>query len=131
MLFRSDPIYDTGDNYPLYTDGKRWDGPFNVPIVRALITQGQTKTSQQGFYNSDLLHLTINSTDMEKLIPGIMENPDDVGRHRVVWKGEVWRPYQAQQKGIIAENFTLLAIDLTQVMPDELINDPQFLQYAK
>ena len=55
-----DPIYDTGDNYPLYTDGKRWDGPFNVPIVRALITQGQTKTSQQGFYNSDLLHLTIN-----------------------------------------------------------------------
>jgi hypothetical protein len=125
-----DPIYDTGDSLPSYTGGKVWDGPYTVPIVRALITQGQTKTSQQGFYNADLLHLTVNSPDMEKLIPGIMANPDDLGRHRVVWKNEVWRPYQAQQKGIVAENFTLLSIDCIQVMPEELVNDPQFLEYA-
>lgn len=130
VLTEVDPIYDTGDNLPSFTGGKMWDGPFTVPIVRAVIKQGQTKTSQQGFYNADLLHLTVNSTDMEKLVPGIMNNPDDVGRHRIVWKGEVWRPYQAQQTGVVAEGFVLLSIDCTQVMPEELVNDPQFLSYA-
>lgn len=125
-----DPIYDTGDNYPLYTDGKQYTGPFTVPVIKAVITQGQTKTSQQGFYNADILHLTLNSKDAEALIPGIMNNPDDLGRDRVVWKGEVWRPYQAQQKGIIENDWSLLTIELTQVMPEELVNDPQFLSYA-
>lgn len=125
-----DPIYDVGDNYPLYNGGKRYKGPYSLPVVKAVITQGQTKTSQQGFYNADLLHLTVNSTDMEKLIPGSMFNPDNIDRDRVVWKGEVWRPYQAQQKGIVAENFTLLTIELIQVMPEELQYDMDFLSYS-
>ena len=125
-----DPIYDTGTNYPDYDGGKRYTGPFSIPIVRAIIKQGQTKTSQQGFYNADLLHLTVNSTDMEKLIPGSMFNPDDIDRDRVVWKGEIWRPFQAQQAGIVAENFTLLTIDLIQVMPEELQYDMDFLNYS-
>lgn len=125
-----DPIYDVGDSLPTYTGGKIWDGPYSLPIVRAIIKQGQAKTSQLGFYNSDMLHLTVNSVDIEKLVPNIMTNPDDLGRHRTVWKGEVWRPYQAQQLGVVAEKFTLLAIDCIQVMPEEMVNDPQFLQYA-
>ena len=125
-----DPIYDTGDSLPSFTGGKKWLGPYTVPIVRAIIEQGQSKTSQQGFYNADLLHLTVNAVDMEKLVPGIMNNPDDTGRHRIIWKGEVWRPFQSQQKGVVAEGFTLLALDCIQVMPEELVNDVQFLQYA-
>lgn len=125
-----DPIYDTGSNYPLYTGGKRYTGPFSIPVVRAVITQGQTKTSQQGFYNADLLHLTLNYTDIEKLIPGIMDQPDNLDRDRVVWKGEVWRPFQAQQKGIVGDKWALLTIELTQLMPDELVNDIDFLSYA-
>lgn len=130
ILTQVDPIYDVGDNVPDYTGGKVWNGPYSLPIVRAIIKQGQTKTSQQGFYNADLLHLTVNATDMEKLLPGIMENPDDLGRHRAVWKNEVWRPFQAQQTGVVAEGFVLLSIDLIQVMPEELVNDPQFLDKA-
>lgn len=125
-----DPIYDVSGIPDNGINGKIWYGPYEVPIVRAIITQGQTKTSQQGFYNADLLHLTVNSTDMNNLIPNIMENPDDLGRHRIVWKDEVWRPYQAQQKGVVAENFTLLSIDCIQVMPEEMVNDPQFLDKA-
>lgn len=125
-----DPIYDVGDNYPDYNSGKIWNGPYSLPVVRAIITQGQTKTSQQGFYNADLLHLTLNSPDIEKLIPGIMANPDDLGRHRIVWKDEVWRPYQSQQKGVVSEGFVLLTIDCTQVMPEELVYDQQFLDKA-
>ena len=125
-----DPIYDVSDGSDGAVSGRMWYGPYDLPIVRAVITQGQAKTSQLGFYNSDFLHLTVNSTDMEKLIPNIMENPDDLGRHRVVWKGETWRPYQAQQRGVVAEKFTLLSIDCIQVMPEEMVNDPQFLDVA-
>ena len=125
-----DPVYDTGDSLPTFTGGKVWVGPYTVPIIRAVITQGQAKTSQMGFYNADFLHLTVNATDMERFSPGIMNSPDDTGRHRIVWKGEVWRPYQAQQKGVVAEGFTLLSLDCIQVMPEELVNDPQFLDYV-
>lgn len=130
VLTQVDPIYDVGNNVPDYTGGKVWNGPYLLPVVRAVIKQGQTKTSQQGFYNADLLHLTVNATDMEKIIPKVMLNPDDIDRDRVVWKNEVWRPFQAQQTGVVAEGFVLLSIDLIQVMPEELVNDQQFLDKA-
>jgi len=125
-----DPIYDVGDNITSGTNGKIWTGPFPIPVIRAVIEQGATGQSQQGFYNADKLHLTLNALDIEKIAPGTMENPDFQDRSRVVWKGEVFRPYQSQQRGIINETFTLLAVDLVQVMPEEMQNDPQFQQYA-
>lgn len=130
ILTAVDPIYDVGNNLPLFTGGKKWNGPYSLPVVRAVIKQGQTKTSQQGFYNSDLLHLTINAADIEKLVPGAMLNPDSIDRDRVVWKGQVWRPFQSQQTGVVAEGFVLLSIDLIQVMPEELQYDMDFLNYS-
>jgi hypothetical protein len=125
-----DPIYDVGDSYLTGSGGKVWYGPFSVSVISARLQQGDTKISQQGFYNADYLHLTINANDIEKASPGTMANPDFQDRSRVVWKGQVYRPYKSQQVGLISETFTLLAVDLVQVMGDELINDPQFLQYA-
>jgi hypothetical protein len=125
-----DPIYDVGGDPVHEVGGKVWKGPFVLPVVRAVITQGQVKTSQMGYYNADLLHLTLNAVDIEKITPGVMDNPDAQDRSRVVWKGEVFRPYQSQQRAIISENFVLLSIDLIQVMPEELVNDPTFAAYT-
>jgi hypothetical protein len=74
--------------------------------------------------------LTLNAFDIEKIAPGTMYNPDFQDRSRVVFKGEVFRPIKSQQVGLITENFVLLAVDLVQVMPEEMQNDPQFSQYA-
>jgi len=125
-----DPIYDVGDSYLTGSGGKVWFGPYVIPIIRAVIQQGDSKTSQQGFYNADYLHLTINALDIEKIAPGTMANPDNRDRDRVIWKGQVFRPYKSQQSGIISENFVLLTVDLVQVMPEEMVNDPQFTQYV-
>jgi hypothetical protein len=126
-----DPIYDVGDNLANgATHGKMWKGPFELPTIRTVITQGSVKISQYGFYNADSLHITLNAVDIEKLVPGTMMNPDDLGRARFIWKNEVWRPYTVQQAGIVSETFTLLTLDCLQVMPEEMVNDPQFADYA-
>jgi len=124
-----DPIYDVGYGVPA-PGGRTWIGPFTIPLIKAVISQGTTKVSESGFYNADTLHLTINSKDIEGIAPGTMMNPDDSNRSRVVWKNEVYRPYNVQQKGIISEGFVLLVVDCMQVMPEEMVNDPQFATYA-
>lgn len=126
-----DPIYDVGGPNPAYPAGGRiWYGPYKLPLIKAVIGQGSTKISQAGLYNADTLHLTINAKDIEKILPGVMENPDDQNRSRVVWKNQVFRPFNVQQKGIISEGFVLLTVECSQVMPEEMVNDPQFLQFA-
>jgi len=128
-----DPIYDVGDGVSVSGGGRKWYGPYNLPIVRAVIAQGSAKTSQAGFYKADELHLTINIDDLNNIDPNLESQIYNIGQQdksRVVWKGQVYRPYLTQQRGIVAENYTLLAIDCIQVMPEELVNDPQFLQYA-
>jgi hypothetical protein len=125
-----DPIYDVAFAPSRHAGGREWSGPYTIQVVRAVIKQGDSGISQAGFYNSDTLHLTLNSDDIEAISPGTMANPDFQDRSRIIWKGEVWRPYNAQQLGIIGERYTLLSVDCKQVMPDEMVNDPQFEQYA-
>lgn len=118
-----DPIYDTGN--PEY--GRSWRGPFKLPIIRAIITQGQVPQSDRGFYNTDTLHLTVNSRDIDNIDPNVIANLDVKNRGRLVWKNQVYRPYYVQQRGIIAERFTLVVLDCMQVSPEEMVNDWQFL----
>lgn len=126
-----DPIYDVGGLVPIDpTKGRKWSGPYKIPVVKAVISQGSTKISQAGFYNADTLHLTLNSKDIEAIVPGVMTNPDDQNRSRIVWKNQVYRPFNVQQRGIISEGFVLLTVECQQVMPEEMVNDPQFLSYT-
>jgi hypothetical protein len=121
-----DPIYDTGSS----TEGLVWRGPYKLPVVRAVISQGQVPQSERGFYNTDTLHLTLNGRDITTIDPTVLENPDIQNRGRILWKGELFRPYGIQQRGIIAERFTLLVVDCVQMAPEELVNSTQFLDYA-
>jgi hypothetical protein len=125
-----DPIYDVGQDISGSVGGKRWNGPFELPVVRAVIQQGQVRTSQGGYYNADMLHLTLNIEDVEKIAPGVITNHDYQNKGRIIWKNQVYRPYGVQERGIIAERFTLLVVECQQIMPEEMVNDPQFQAYA-
>lgn len=125
-----DPIYDTGQDLSGTLGGKRWNGPFSIPVVRAVIEQGAAKTSAVGYYNADKLHLTFNIEDIQRIAPNVVVNPDLQNRGRIVWKNQVYRPYAVQQRGIVSERFTILSVDCIQVMPEEMVNDAQFQSYA-
>jgi hypothetical protein len=125
-----DPIYDVGQDLSGSLGGKTWTGPYSVPVVRAVIKQGEAKTSSVGFYNADTLHLTFNIEDVQKFAPNIIIRPDINNRDRVVWRGQVYRPYAIQERGIVADRFTILSVECIQVMPEEMVNDPQFWSYG-
>jgi len=121
-----DPTYDVG-----YMDyGKSWRGPYKLPIVRAIWGQGAIPQSERGFYSADTLHLTVLGRDIEKIDNNVLNNPDIESRGRILWKNQIYRPQGIQQRGIIGERYTLVVIDCMQVMPDEMVNDHQFLAYA-
>lgn len=129
-----DPVYDVE---PVGA-GRVWTGPFVLQIVRASITQGGTPQSDRGFYNADTLHLTLNVDDLRSVSPELFTDRglvkpsiDFTNRYRLVWKDQVYRPVKTQQAGQVANRHTIVTVDLIQVMPDELVNDTQFLKYAQ
>ena len=122
----TDPIYDVG--YMSY--GRSWKGPYKLPVVRAVWAQGAVPQSERGFYGVDTLHLTLNARDIQAIDPNVLNNPDIETRGRIVWKGQVYRPQGVQQRAIIGERYALVVVECTQVMPDEMVNDHQFLDYA-
>ena len=121
-----DPVYDVGAD----TGGRRWLGPFDLPVVRALIKQGEIDMSERGFYSGNMLHLTLDYEQVERIMPNVVGNPHLEGRGRIIWLGEVWRPYIVQQAGIIKDRYSLLSVDCIQVKAEEMVNDPQFQQYV-
>lgn len=129
-----DPIYDVE---PL-GGGRLWKGPFTLQIIRASVSQGSTPMSERGFYNADTLHITLNVDDLRATSPelfndrGLVKSSLDISnRYRLVWKDQVYRPVKTQQAGQVSNRHTIITVDLIQVMPDELVNDTQFLKYAQ
>lgn len=121
-----DPIYDSGD----IGVGRVWRGPYELPIIRAVISQGKVPQSERGFYNTDTLHLTVNSRDIDNIDPTVVTNLDLENRGRILWKNQLYRPFYVQQRGIIAERFTLVVIDCMQLSAEESVNDGQFQDFA-
>lgn len=135
----ADPIYDVGDNSE---GGRRWIGPHEIPVVNAALFQGVSVQGERGFYNTDVLRITVNmdvidgsslSGSEARTIPDLQwlpTNPDAYLRDRVVFRNQVFTPKQIFGKGIITDDYTLFTIDCNQVNPEEMVNDPQFQVYA-
>ena len=126
-----DPVYDVG----LFTEdgsgGRRWRDPVDVPVIKARITQGTAQLNQRGLYAPDRLRLTLDRDELMRHIPDVLDNPDPLDRDRIVWKGQVYRPFLSQEQGLIKERFTQISFDCMQVMPEEMVNDTQFQDFAQ
>jgi hypothetical protein len=136
-----DPIYDVGSS--VIGGGRKWLNPFTIPIVNAHLEQGATVQSDRGFYNTDILTVTINVDVIEnhlnfyggnaanrRELSTVELNPDAYLRDRIVFRNEVFSPTQVSPHGIIKNKYTLLQISCEQVNPEELVNDSQFQHYA-
>jgi len=127
-----------GTSVNFTSDGRQWKPGITVPVIRAVLKEGQTNMVQQGFYNADRIHFTIDHDVLINTIPEMLykldpndsENPDPLNRDRIVWKNQVYRPISSQYAGIINERYTLLTFDCQQILSEELVNDPQFQYYA-
>jgi hypothetical protein len=128
-----DPVYDVDST----VGGRIWTGPANIHVISANWMQGNVQSSERGFYNADMLTFTVNIDDLIEVSPELFESRgaykakiSEANRYRAVWKEQVYRPYHVQPDGYLDDRGTLITIRMIQVMPDELINDAQFQQYA-
>jgi len=120
----------SGTSVNFTNNGRKWKNPVKVPVIKALIKHGTVEHSHEGFYNADSVHFTIDKEELNKQVPDFLNNPDPINRDRIVWQGQVYRPLLSQFRGIVAEEFTLVSLDCRQIMPEEMVNDPQFQAYA-
>ena len=136
-----DPIYDVGSS--VIGGGRKWLTPFTIPVVNARLEQGATVQSDRGFYNTDILTVTINIDVIEnhlnfyggnatnrRELSTVEINPDAYLRDRIVFRNEVFSPTRVSPQGIIKNKYTLLQVSCEQVNAEELVNDSQFLSYA-
>lgn len=141
-----DEIYDVGSSSS--AGGRRWIGPITIPVVNADLDQGVTVQNDRGFYNTDVLTITINMDVIysgknrtmgdvkganSMTIPQLSKmetQPDNYLFDRIVFRNEVFTPIQIMPRGIVVNEYTLMSVRCYQVNPEELANDPQFQSYA-
>lgn len=129
-----DDLYDVE---PIGT-GRIWLGPQTLHVIRAEWTQGIVNQNQRGFYSPDTLKFTVNIDDLQDIAPELFYSRgkpkakiSDVDRYRIVWKGQVYRPTETQVEGYVDDRGTMIILKMLQVMPDEMVNDVQFQDYAQ
>jgi hypothetical protein len=134
-----DPIYDVGS----FDGGRRWFQPLTLPVTKAILYQGVSVQNDRGFYNTDVLRITINMDVIEQgtnlygmdsdTLPHfeqLMNNPDNFLRDRIVFRNEVFSPSKIQPLGIVNNLYTLVSVECLQVNSEELVNDLQFQHFA-
>lgn len=123
-----DDVYDTSSAVP--TKGRRWMLPFKLPAVMAQLIRSTNVMNERGFYVTDTLRLVINVGDAERLLPGLITNPSIHIKDRILYRNQIFVPTRVLPRGSFGYRWSVITIDCNQMNPEELVNDPQFLQYA-
>jgi hypothetical protein len=130
-----DDTYDTSSQE--VGKGVRWMLPFNMPVVMAQLIRGSNTMNERGFYTTDTLRLIVNVGDAERLLPSLITNPSSHIKDRIIYRGDdnnyrgsVFVPTRVLPRGSFGYRWTVITLDCNQVNSEELVNDPQFQQYA-
>lgn len=123
-----DDIYDVSSQITGY--GRRWRSPFSMPVIMAQQLRGTNVMNERGFYTVDTLRLVVSVADLNRLLPNIVSNPNYHIKDRVVFQNEVFVPTRVLPRGRYSNFYSVVTIDLNLVNGEELVNDPQFLEFA-
>lgn len=121
-----DPIYDVADQ----VTGRQWKEPLRIPAYAAFIYQGPTMHNDRGFYNTDILRVSVAMDVVERLFPALVWEPDKHIRDRVLYRGKIFIPTRIYLRGLLRNAHTIFTIDANQVNPEEYVNDPQLVEWA-
>lgn len=123
-----DDIYDVSSSVP--GKGRRWMLPFKMPVVMAQVIRGTNVMNERGFYVADTLRLVLNVGDVQRMLPGLITDPNVHIKDRVIYRGEVYVPTRVLPRGSFGYRWAVVTVDFNQVNPEELVNDPQFQSLA-
>jgi hypothetical protein len=123
-----DPIYDVSNQTP--GQGRRWKDPIKLPVIMAQQLRGTNVMNERGYYVVDTLRLVVSVADVNRLLPALLTDPNQQIKDRVVFQDEVFVPTRVLPRGRYANFYSVVTIDLNQLNPEQLVNDPQFQSYT-
>lgn len=122
-----DPIYDEATGA-----GRIYYAPVRIPILHATLVPGENQNTNVGFYYNDTLTIlcafdqfTMTGMDYADVLEG------DFLKDRVYYNQKVFRTLSMTPRGKIQERPITVAIECTQLKPDELIDDQAFLPWSQ
>ena len=115
----TDSIYEVG----AYTGGRVWRAALDLPVINAYIFQNEMYANDRGLYTVDTLRLFVNYDDVVRYLPTLDTQPDDHLKDRVEFRGQMYSPNRVFPRGQIQMDYSVLTVDLTQVKPEEQVND--------
>ena len=122
-----DPIYDEATG-----EGRVYNPAVRIPVLHVTIVPGDNQNTPYGFYYNDTLTIicafdqfTRTGMDYADVLQG------DFLKDRVYYNQKVFRVLSMTPKGKIQERPTVVEIDCTQLKPDELIDDQQFMPWSQ
>ena len=115
----TDEIYDVGSS----TGGRVFNRAINMPVVNAYVYQNELFQNDRGFYTVDTLRLWVNYDDIVRFLPTLDADPDRHLKDRVEFRGQMYVPTRVFPRGQINMDYMMLMVDLSQVKPEEQVND--------
>lgn len=111
--------------------GRVFAGPFPIPVMHVTHEEGPVEQRREGFYYNDQIHITAGYNMVRRLgLTNMDINTQTYLKDRIVYDGKVFRVLNIQILGQIQRRDIIVAIDATQMQPDEFTGDPQFVAYA-
>jgi lipopolysaccharide export system protein LptC len=59
------------------------------------------------------------------------DEPNLFMKDRIEYRGQVFTPTRVNPRGAIGYDFAVVTVDCTEVNSEELVNDPQFVRFAR
>ncbi|MER5754287.1 hypothetical protein [Streptomyces sp. NPDC002088] len=122
-----DDLYDEGTG-----QGKVFIGPYRIPALHVIHSQGGAQDTPQGLYAVDNLSITASFDALRKM--GFSDQDIDHRKYltdRVVYDDKVFRVMSIAVLGQIQNRDIIVSVECVQVNPDELVNDAQFARWSQ
>lgn len=118
--------------HPIYGEsgvelGRQWEDPIRLPVIDALIVEGASVTTAEGFTVLDSLQVFTTRWDLE--LHGLHDLSTNRRLHykdRIEAKGKMWVPLQIEGTGKFKGYHTGVTVVAREVRPNESVLDEQF-----
>lgn len=112
--------------------GKVYHSPETLPALHVTHVEGAEQSRDEGFYVVDSLYVTCSFDQLRRIGMDKMDlSTHAYLRDRMVYDGKVFRVDNISVTGQIRERDIMVSIEGTQVKPDEMLNDPQFIEFLR
>lgn len=120
-------VYDEG-----FGAGRVYRPPVELPCLHVTHDEGGGEANNTGFYWNDNIYISCSYEQFTRT--GLTEadvHHQGYLRDRILYDGLVFRVTDMHVVGQIQQRDLIVSIEGTQVKPDEMANDPQFVDYAQ